>query len=207
MTTIGPAAPPPLPRQVTDRLEPVLDEVRRDPGSIGRVFPATARRVGRGPLDPTDPDGVTCPTVQDAARVHVLVALERVLADRETLLDVVVGLYRDGDADERRAVVRALPCLDVGDGAVDLLRDALRTNDTRLVAAAMGPYAADHLDDAAWRHGVLKCLFTGVPLAAVANLEQRRDPELDRMVRALADERTAAGRTVPDDAQAFLATA
>ncbi|WP_052437046.1 EboA domain-containing protein [Georgenia sp. SUBG003] len=69
----------------------------------------------------------------------------------------------------------------------------------------MGPYATAHLDDAAWRHGVLKCLFVGVPLAAVDGLETRRDDELVRMVRAFADERTAAGRDFPADGTRLLA--
>ena len=52
-------------------------------------------------------------------------------------------LYRHGDAAERRAVSCALHLLAVGDaGVLPLVEDALRTNDTRLVAAAVGPYAA-----------------------------------------------------------------
>src|SRR5690606_41522077 len=66
-------------------------------------------------------------------------------------------------ADEKRAVLRAMDHLDVGDAALDLVGDALRGNDTRHIAAALGPYAARHLDAHTWRHGVLKCLFTGVP--------------------------------------------
>ena len=57
-------------------------------------------------------------------------------------------------------------------------RDALRTNDTRLVAAALGPYAAAHLDGHGWRQGVVKCVFMGVPLDAVADLDERADDEL-----------------------------
>jgi L-ribulose-5-phosphate 3-epimerase len=68
----------------------------------------------------------------------------------------------------------------------------------RLVAAALGPYAR-RLDDATWRHGVLKCLFTGVPLAAVAGLGARADTELARIFTDFARERTAAGRDVPAD--------
>ncbi len=86
------------------------------------------------------------------------------------------------------------------------MRDALRANDVRLVAAAMGPFAAAHLDDHSWRHGVLKCLFVEVPLAAVAELTRRTDPELLRMVADYAAERRAAGREVPADALALLAT-
>ncbi|NUS31254.1 MAG: EboA domain-containing protein, partial [Streptomyces sp.] len=110
-------------------------------------------------------------------------------------------LYQHGSAAERRAVLRALPALVEGPHAVHLVEDALRSNDTRLIAAAVGPYAAAHLDPHAWRHAVLKCLFTGVPLDAVANLPQRAagDGELARMLTDYAAERTAAGRDVPDD--------
>ncbi|RDG37462.1 sugar phosphate isomerase [Streptomyces corynorhini] len=110
-------------------------------------------------------------------------------------------LYRRGTATERLAVLTALPDRVPGPEALPLTEDALRTNDTRLVAAAVGPYAAAHLDAHAWRHAVLKCLFTGVPLGAVADLERRAhgDAELARMLADFAAERTAAGRPVPAD--------
>ncbi len=88
-----------------------------------------------------------------------------------------------------------------------LVEDALRANDTRLVAAAVGPYAAEHLAPHAWRHAVLKCLFTEVPVAAVARLADRArgDTELARMLTDFAAERTAAGRPVPEDLRTALA--
>lgn len=93
-----------------------------------------------------------------------------------------------------------------GPDALPLIEDALRTNDTRLVAAAVGPYAARHLDPHNWRHAVLKCLFTGVPVDEVAELPRRAhaDAELARMLADYADERTAAGRPVPEDLHRVL---
>ncbi|ONI81935.1 sugar phosphate isomerase [Saccharothrix sp. ALI-22-I] len=178
--------------------------VRTDPASIRTLFPAVGRTVGRTPLRaPTDPLGVVHGTVDDLARTRLLVALAKVSQDLGAEL---VSLYRYGDDAERRGVLRALA--DVGDKApaqgVELVKDALRTNDTRLVAAALGPFAADHLDQHTWRHGVLKCLFLGIPLAAVAGLDRRADAELLRMVGAYADERRAAGRDVPAEAAELL---
>lgn len=190
---------------VRARLNAAITRVQDDPATIERVFPAVGRTVGRGPTDPDDSDGLLRPPVEDVARAEILAAYADTTADREAVLQTLRNLYDHGDSAERRAVLRALPRLDVGDGALDLVRDALRTNDVRLVAAAMGPYATAHLDAAAWRHGVLKCLFVGVPLAAVDGLTVRRDDELVRMVRAFADERTAAGRSVPEDGVRFLA--
>ncbi|MEV4971104.1 EboA domain-containing protein [Streptomyces scopuliridis] len=116
-------------------------------------------------------------------------------------LATLTRLYQRGTAAERRAVLLALPHRVTGPGALSLVEDALRTNDTRLVAAAVGPYAAAHLDPHAWRHAVLKCLFTGVPVDAVDGLERRAhgDTELARMLADFAAERTAAGRPVPAD--------
>ena len=117
--------------------------------------------------------------------------------------DLAAVLYRDGDAAERRAVVRALHLLPAGHRAAELVADALRANDTRLVAAAVGPAAAV-LDEASWRQAVLKCLFVGVPLRCVHRLDRRRDPTLEVMAAGFVAERVAAGRDVPADIGAVL---
>ncbi|MFD3521050.1 EboA domain-containing protein [Streptomyces sp. NPDC058653] len=138
---------------------------------------------------------------ENADSVRTLL-LHRAAPDPGTL----TRLYHQGAAAERRAVLLALPGLVPGPEALPLVEDALRTNDTRLVEAAVGPYAAAHLDPHAWRHAVLKCLFTGVPVAAVADAERRAhgDAELARMLTDYASERTAAGRPVPADLHRVL---
>ncbi|MFB7590708.1 EboA domain-containing protein [Streptomyces sp. NPDC056169] len=121
--------------------------------------------------------------------------------------DTLTRLYHHGAAAERRAVLLALPSLVPGPEAVPLVEDALRTHDTTLVAAALGPYAATHLTSHAWRHALLKCLFTGVPLIGVAGLSERSagDAELARMLADHAAELTAAGRPLPADLPRVLA--
>jgi hypothetical protein len=186
-----------LAEEVTDTawLDMAVELVGSQPDAVGRLFPAAGRRCGRGDLSTLDGW-----TVDDAARVVLLAALPLRGAELVTELE---ALYRFGDAAEKRAVLRALPMLDVGDACTGLLRDAIRTNDTRLVSAAVGPYAR-HLDAPAWRQAVLKCVFMGIPLSAVAGLDERADAELAVMLTGLADERAAAGRTMPDDATALL---
>ncbi|MGZ3102540.1 EboA domain-containing protein [Streptomyces sp. H72] len=173
-------------------LDQALDEAAAHPGAHGPIsvwelrLAEAARRCG--------------PAHADAARVLVLHAAR---ADTDALTRV----YSQGTADERRAVLHALPHLVSGPEALPLVEDALRTNDTRLVAAALGPYAARHLDAHQWRHAVLKCLFTGVPLDEVADLagRARGDAELARMLTDYVAERTAAGRPVPEDLHRVLA--
>ncbi|MEV6108534.1 EboA domain-containing protein [Streptomyces sp. NPDC051940] len=139
----------------------------------------------------------------EAADAVRLLLLQAARADAAT----ATRIYTRGDAAERRAVLHALPHLELGAEAVPLIEDALRTNDTRLVAAALGPYAAEHLDPHAWRQAVLKCLFTEVPVDEVASLADRArgDTELARMLTGYAAEREAAGRPVPEDLRRVLA--
>lgn len=196
---------PTLPDGVRGGLDALADEIAADPSAVHRLFPAAVRLVGAR-RSAGGSAGATGAELADVVRVGLLDALASARADQpERLVADVEDLYRHGDADEKRAVLRALPRLGLGDAALPLVRDALRTNDTRLVAAAMGAYATAYLDDREWRQGVLKCLFVGVPLAQVHGLGQRVDPELASMVAAYADERLAAGREVPEDAARLLA--
>ncbi|MEV0612261.1 EboA domain-containing protein [Nonomuraea sp. NPDC050404] len=163
------------------------------PHTIARSFAAAGRRTGRAPLP-----GAPGWTADEAARALLLAALPPGRVAEET-----GELYRYGDADEKRAVLKALHLLPIGPDAVPLLHDAIRTNDARLLAAALGPCAV-HLDQAAWRQAVLKCVFMGVPLAGVHDLDRRADAELAAMLAAFADEREAAGRPMPGDAADLL---
>ncbi len=101
-------------------------------------------------------------------------------------------------------MLKALPVLDLEDAALPITEDAIRTNDQRLLAAALGPYATKWLPQAAFRQAVLKCVFAGVPLAAVDGLPQRVDDELLRMMKDFAAERSAAGRVIPEDLVPYL---
>ncbi|GAA0393080.1 EboA domain-containing protein [Microbispora corallina] len=174
-------------------VDAALTAAAERPETIRRSFAAAGRRVGRAPLP-----GVPGWTADEAARALLLAALPADRVPAET-----GELYRYGDADEKRAVLKALPMLAVGTAGLPLLHDAIRTNDARLLAAALGPYAR-HLDQAAWRQAVLKCVFTGVPLSAVNGLGERADHELAAMLAAFSDERAAAGRPMPADAAALL---
>ena len=202
MTEIRPLADPDTVRAALDdagreRHDALTAEVAADPSRLGRTFPAAARQTGRGPLP-----GAEGVLVEDAVRVGLVRAAARGL-DADALLVELRELYRYGDSDEKRAVLHALAGAPAEIDGSDVLLDALRTNDTRLVAAAMGPHS-DRLDDDAWRQGVLKCLFTGVPVAAVTGLATRADHQLAEMVQRYRREREAAGRDVPPDVQVVL---
>ncbi|MEV1121913.1 EboA domain-containing protein [Actinosynnema sp. NPDC049800] len=162
--------------------------LRADPSSIRTLFPVVGRAVRSG---------------QREARTRLLVAYVENSGDAA---EGLTTLYRQGTSAERLGVLRGLA--DIGDRVpgtgVDLVKDALSSNESGLVAAAMGAFAARHLDQRTWRQGVLKCLVMSIPLTVVSDLDRRADDELLRMVSAFADERRAAGRPVPPDALDLL---
>ncbi|WP_426309605.1 EboA domain-containing protein [Cellulosimicrobium sp. E-16] len=220
MTEPAPAAPAAQDGATTEGerwLAEARAAVEQDPAAVSRAFALAGRKVGRTPVRPeSDPAGIVHGTVDDAARAALVVTLAGAVGRRGSDADAALAarladLYQHGDTAERRGVLRGLDALTergtlAGDSAAsvvavgrDLAADALRTNDQSLVAAAVGPFAAAHLDPHAWRHAVLKLVFMGVSLDAVAGLDDRADDELARMARDFAAERRAAGRVVPDD--------
>ncbi|MEU6172022.1 EboA domain-containing protein [Streptantibioticus parmotrematis] len=198
-----------LPAPQWERLGQWRRRVAESPADVREFFPRAGREIGRGDLVGPAETGHPCRgwRTDDAARTLLLAALPQ---RGDDLVAELRWLYETGDAAERHAVLRSLDPLDLRadtdalDGALPLVHDALRVNDLRMVTAAVGDYTARHLPAPAWRHAVLKCVFTGIPLSAVSGLDKRADPELLRMLGDFAAERTAAGRAVPPDVATFL---
>lgn len=166
--------------------------IEADPAAVRTRFAMASRKTGRAPLDPdADAADVHAWTIDDAVRTLLLVALG------DELQAELADLYRFGDAGERRGLLRALAYLPLGSRGLGLVDDALRTNDTRLIAAALGPYASAHLDSAAYDQAVLKCVFVGVPIAPLHGLGDRATARTAQMLAAFVHERVAAGRDVP----------
>ncbi|MET9384019.1 EboA domain-containing protein [Streptomyces sp. NPDC002928] len=206
--TLAPAAGPLhsdlIRRTLRERLTSVLPEhlrrtldahlrtvAERGAGPLDEHFPAAEHRYGRSPLP-----GWAGWSVPDAVRTRLLAALP---LTGTALAEEARRRYARGAATERKSVLLALPFLPVGDAAVGIVQDAVRTREARLLEAALGPYAGRHLDQESWRQAVLSCLFTGVPLTRVDRLADRRDPELARLAQDFAAGRRAAHRPVPDD--------
>ncbi|MDA0170034.1 EboA domain-containing protein [Solirubrobacter taibaiensis] len=168
--------------------------VAADVGALRSRFAMVGRKVGREPLDEgADPSDVWAWTIEDAARVLLLLAAGY-RAEGE-----LAELYRFGDAAERRGVLQALPYLDIEDRGLALVDDAIRTNDTRLIAAALGPYATKYLSDEQYDQAVLKCVFVGVPITGLDGIPSRVTPDGARMLGAFVHERVAAGRDLPPE--------
>jgi hypothetical protein len=119
---------------------------------------------------------------------------------------LVEDLYRTGEIRERQAVLRALSALPDAGRFVALAVDAVRANVLSEIEAIAcdNAFPARHFPEEAFNQMVLKCLLNGISLRRILGLAGRRTPELQRMVAALASERRAAGRPVPEDAAFVL---
>ncbi|MDQ0822867.1 sugar phosphate isomerase/epimerase [Arthrobacter sp. V4I6] len=200
-------------RETERWLEESTTTIAASPASLAKIFAMAGRRVGHGPLRPdADPTGVLFGTTSDHARGQLIGRLGEFLSPDE-LADILLTLYNGGDSAERRGVLRGLgalatdspklPDVVVSTGA-RLTAEALRTNESGLVTAAVGPFAAAYLDQHSWRHAVLKLVFMGISLNTVTDLEGRADDELARMAGDFAAERSAAGRPISDDVHMLL---
>jgi len=177
---------------------------RGERDTILMAFPAMGRRLGREPLGsrsalvPRDAD-LDVPLrswrVDDAGRVALLCGFA---GDAETLAR---ELYFTGDLRERCGALRGLAVLGRTPGAIDAVRDAIRSSAGELFEAALAdnPYAGRFLPDDEFRHAVLKAAFVGVSIARVPGVEARADAELSRMLLSYVTEREVAGRSVPPD--------
>ncbi|MFF5212570.1 hypothetical protein [Streptosporangium sp. NPDC000396] len=174
-------------------LDAALAAAAERPETVRRSFPAAGRHAGREALP-----GAPGWTADEAARALLLAALP---PDRAA---VTCELYRYGDADEKRAVLKcvfvtppllegsgfSLPSAEVGDG------QALPVSNNETVSRKRFPCRVNPT--------VPSLDLMAVPLAVVDGLEERADSELGAMLAAFADERGAAGRSTPGGAVALL---
>lgn len=131
-------------------------------------------------------------SIDGAARVAALLAHQ----GERPFPEVFHDLVRTADARELVALYRGLGLypnpgsLDVGEGLRSNMRAVFES------IAHANPYPRDHLDTHRFNHMVLKALFVDSRLYPIVGLDDRRNPELARILLDYADERWAAGRTV-----------
>jgi hypothetical protein len=173
-------------------------------------FAAAPRRIGKAELAPGpeelaeaaaarpgwQPRGWSC---DQAARALLLLshrqagpvafgrALDRLAAAAE--LRELVCLYQ------------ALPLLPWPERHRARAAEGLRSSITPVFEAVAlhNPYPAEALEEGAWNQLVLKAVFLGSPLPAIAGLDRRANPALAAMLVDYARERRAAGRPVPHE--------
>lgn len=184
-------------------------------GSRGPLLDAYARaalHVGRGSLPLSDTTlrdlraaapgvGFERWTVDDAARALILIGRHRHGRPGRPFVDDAVACFEEGDAREQQSWLRALMLWPEAEYFLTCAIDACRSNIVPVFEslACENAYPARYFPDRNFNQMVLKALFNSIALSRVVGLGSRLNPELSRMAGDYADERSAAGRTVPGD--------
>jgi hypothetical protein len=170
-------------------------------------FPALVRCVGRGfPF----PDGGIEGNAADLAWWRTCDLAAAVLLTGLGPDDAELRrLNSQGDAEERRMLLRSLPFLPSAPVIAELLQDAHRSNDGFLFAAGLldSDLPARLLDDEAYDRVVLKVAFLDLPASRLLGIERRARPRLSAMLLDFMSEREAAGRPVWTDSLPVAALA
>ncbi|MCP3868256.1 MAG: hypothetical protein GY703_09225 [Gammaproteobacteria bacterium] len=138
-------------------------------------------------------------SIGDIARVLLL--LESCERYPEQSRECAEALFRQGDEQERGAVMRGLMFLPAHETLKHLALEAGRCNSLTLFSAIAldNPYPEAVYSDHEFNQLVLKSLFTGLPIERIQGLIRRSNRKLSKMCEDYADERLAAQRSVPVD--------
>jgi hypothetical protein len=137
--------------------------------------------------------------LEDAGRL--VFVLTRYEAVPRPSTEWIAACYEQGDTREQRSWLRTVASIPCAEVMLPIAVDACRTSIIPLfeAIACENPYPARYFPDRNFNQVVLKALFNGIALQRITGLASRLNPELSRMASDYADERRAAGRSVPAD--------
>ena len=140
-------------------------------------------------------------TIDDVARALLLMARREAGRVDEDFVADATACFEQADAREQQSWLRAVSVWPESPRFLPTVIDACRTNIVPVFEsiACENPYPSRHFPERNFNQVILKALFNQVALSRVVGLANRMNPELSRMARDYAAERTAAGRTVPAD--------
>jgi len=144
-------------------------------------------------------------SADEAARVALLLAIHN--GDDEAFAALFEKLCVTAEVNENVAYMKGLAIFPAGKRLLGRAREGVRSSIAPVfeAVACRNPYPRDHFDDEAWNQMVVKCVFGGTPIEATVGLHERRNADLFGMLRDLASERHAAGRTLPKAVHDFIA--
>jgi hypothetical protein len=144
-------------------------------------------------------------SAEEAARVAIWLATWR--GDEERFADLVDRLCATGELNEHVACLKGFAVFPAPGRLLTRARSAVRSSAQPVfeAMACHNPYPTDYFNDDAFNHMVVKCVFSGVSIAAVVGLDERRNEKLVRMMRDLVSERQSASRPVPERVHRWIA--
>ena len=184
-------------------------ETARDRAASGsvadllRIYPQASRYLGRQTFvsSPADSQSWDHLTLEDVGRLLLLTARYRAQSESPDVDAAVLECFEQGDTREQQSFMRTVAWLPTPTAFLPVVIDTCRTNILTLfeAVACENPYPARHFPDRNFNQVVLKALFNRIALKRIVGLDARRNLDLARMASDYADERRAAGRSVPDD--------
>jgi len=184
-------------------------ETARDRAASGpiaellRIYPQASRYLGRQTFvsPPADSQAWDHLTLEDVGRLLLLTARYRSQPEPTDVDAAALECFEQGDTREQQSFMRTVAWLPRPATFLPVVIDTCRTNILTLfeAVACENPYPSTHFPDRNFNQVVLKALFNRVALKRIVGLDARRNPDLARMASDYADERRAAGRSVPDD--------
>ena len=168
-----------------------------------RAYPQASRYLGRQPFVLSQPDSHPWGSLalEDIGRLLLLTARYRAQPDAGTVDHDAVSCFEQGDSREQQSWMRTVASLPRPETFLPLVIDACRTNILPLFesVACENIYPSKYFPDRNFNQVVLKAMFNGIALSRIIGLHARRNAELSRMASDYADERRAAGRSIPAD--------
>ncbi|PWV48174.1 EboA domain-containing protein [Chitinophaga sp. S165] len=130
--------------------------------------------------------------------VRIWWLLQLPVADKDTYIKVIEGLFDAADMNEQAALYAALPLLAWSQAWTFRTTEGIRSNIGPVQEAVMlyNIYPARNLEEAAWNQLVMKAFFTDKPIHLIIGLDERANPKLAATLTDYAHERWAAGRKV-----------
>jgi hypothetical protein len=203
--------------QISEDAAAWLDDARSaargsEPGLL-RAYTEASRRLGQGPFTVVPaasgtglPDALAAfPfahwTLEDAGRLLLLLERHAAGTEPQRYAAAATACYEQGDMREQRSWLRGVALLPGSRQFLPVAIDACRTSVVTLfeAIACENPYPAASFPDLNFNQMVLKAYFNSIAVERIVGLKSRLNPELARMASDYADERRAAGRTVPPD--------
>jgi hypothetical protein len=141
----------------------------------------------------------------EAARVMLLLATYR--GDDDAFAAQVDHFCATGELTELVAYLKGFAIFPAANQLHDRAREGARSS-VRPVFEAIAchnPYPFDYFDQAAWNQMIVKAVFVGASINDIVGMNERGNPDLQQMLRALISERQAAGRAIPADVSEYLA--
>ncbi|HEU5148101.1 MAG TPA: EboA domain-containing protein [Chryseosolibacter sp.] len=182
-----------------------LQAKKPDISKFNVAFVAMPRRTGKEAISITARDAAAVDTARPGlnisgwthdrlSRVWLLMQLKA--DDRQRYVSAIENLFLSAEMSELVALYSALPVLAYPDAWVKRCAEGIRSNIGQVLEAVIcnNPYAAEHLDEAAWNQLVLKAIFTEKPVLEIVGLRKRANRALANSLLDYAHERWAAHR-------------